>query len=113
MLKKLIVLATVVGLGTFALSAAAEGGSESSPAGRPEGRPSPEERLSRMQKHLDLSDDQVSQIREIHKNGGGREDVATVLNDDQLSQVRNHRKNQHRHRGRAEGGKGQQASADN
>jgi Spy/CpxP family protein refolding chaperone len=49
------------------------------------------ERMARMQKHLDLSDDQVTQIRDIKQNGGSREDVQAVLTEDQLSKMQAHR----------------------
>ncbi len=59
-----------------------------------------EDRLARMQKHLDLSDDQVSQIRDIRANGGGREDVRAVLTEDQQATMRE------RHEKRKAAGKG-------
>jgi len=48
---------------------------------------SKEDRLARMQQHLDLTDEQVVQIREIRENGGSREDVHAVLTDDQRNQL--------------------------
>lgn len=51
------------------------------------------DRMARMQKHLGLSDDQVSQMKEIRANGGSREEMRSVLNDDQRAQMREYRKN--------------------
>ncbi len=55
------------------------------------------ERLARLQRHLGLSDDQVSQMRDIRVTGGGREEVLEVLTDGQRSQLEEHRA-QHRNR---------------
>jgi Spy/CpxP family protein refolding chaperone len=63
-------------------------------AERPEGGQGQRgDRMARMQKHLDLSDDQVSQMKEIRANGGNREDMRSVLNDDQRQQMQEYRKN--------------------
>ena len=63
-------------------------------AGEGEGhKPGGEERLSRMQEHLDLSDEQVSQIRDIHERGGDRKEIGAVLTDGQREQMHEHRKN--------------------
>ena len=51
-----------------------------------------EERMARMQKHLDLSDDQMQQIRDIREQGGGREEVQAVLTDEQLAKMKEARK---------------------
>ena len=55
----------------------------------------PEERLQRMQEHLQLDDYQVEQIRNIHTADIGRrekhEQVRAVLNDDQLQRLDEHR----------------------
>jgi Spy/CpxP family protein refolding chaperone len=48
-------------------------------------------RLQRMQQHLNLSDEQVSEIRSIKQNGGSREDVRAVLNDEQRAMMKQHR----------------------
>jgi Spy/CpxP family protein refolding chaperone len=55
------------------------------------GKGNPEQRMQRMQKHLDLSDAQVSQIRDIRANGGGREEIRGVLTEDQQARIREHR----------------------
>ncbi len=82
MLKKIVALTTVILMSTTPFVTAAESG---------QGRHTPEERLSRMQKHLDLSDEQVSQIQAIHDNGGGREEIGAVLTEDQRSKMGKHR----------------------
>ena len=55
------------------------------------GKGNPEQRMQRMQKHLDLSDEQVSQIREIRANGGGREEIHGLLTEDQQRKLHEHR----------------------
>jgi Spy/CpxP family protein refolding chaperone len=63
-------------------------------ADKPEGgrgKGNPEQRMQRMQKHLDLSDAQVSQIREIRANGGSREEMHKVLTEDQQRKMHEHR----------------------
>ena len=55
------------------------------------GKGNPEQRMQRMQKHLDLTDAQVSQIRDIRANGGGREEIRGVLTEDQQARAREHR----------------------
>ena len=60
------------------------------------------DRMARMQQHLELSDDQVSEIRSIRENGGSRDDVRAILNDTQRAQLDEHRAN---HRGRHGEGK--------
>jgi Spy/CpxP family protein refolding chaperone len=82
MLKKIVALATIILMSTSTFVTAAESG---------QGKPTPDERLSRMQKHLNLSDDQVSQMREIHENGGGREEMGAVLTEDQRAKMGKHK----------------------
>ena len=86
MLKKIAIVVAVI-VTCVSLGALACGGSMH--------RPSKEERLSRMQQHLNLSEGQVSQIRGIHENGGGREEVAAVLTEDQRQQMHDFPKNKH------------------
>lgn len=82
MLKKLATLATIIVMSTPIFVTAGESG---------QGRPSPEERLERMQKHLSLTDEQVSQIREIRENGGGREEIGAVLTQEQRDKMGKHK----------------------
>ena len=92
MFKKIAALVAVAIISVSLGAVACEGGKQ---------RPSKEERLSRMQQHLNLSEDQVSQIRGIHENGGGREDIAAVLTEDQRQQMRDfHTSKQGKHRQR-------------
>ena len=50
-------------------------------------------RMQHMQQALNLSDEQVSQIREIRANGGGRDEVRAVMNDEQRAMMDEHRAN--------------------
>ena len=67
----------------------------------------PEQRLQRMQEHLNLSDDQVSQIRALGDSGLShaerREQMQGILTEDQRSQLEEHRARRreqgHRYRG--------------
>jgi hypothetical protein len=54
-----------------------------------------------MQEHLQLSDQQVTEIRSIREAGGGREEVFSVLSDTQRAQLEEHRA---MHKGRHGGG---------
>jgi hypothetical protein len=53
--------------------------------------------LERMQERLNLSDDQVAEIRRIRSEGGGRDEVEQVLTDEQREQAEALRE---RHRGK-------------
>jgi len=55
----------------------------------------PEKRLQRMQQNLGLSDEQMSQMKEIKANGGGREEMRAILTDEQRAKAKEMRK-QHR-----------------
>ena len=83
-----LALAVVAG-SSLALAEEDRGGRGKGPHG------SPEERLQRMQQHLDLSDEQVSQIQAIHAGEGSRrekrEAVRNVLNDEQRAKIEEHR----------------------
>ena len=59
------------------------------------------DRFARMQEHLQLSDEQVAEMRSIRENGGSRGEVYAVLNDTQRAQLEEHRAN---HKGRHGGG---------
>jgi len=59
-----------------------------------------EQRLQRMQQHLNLSDSQVEEIRSIREQGGGRDEVRAILTDEQIKLVReSHRQRNGEHRG--------------
>ena len=55
-------------------------------------------RLTRMQQHLNLSDEQVAQIQAIREDGGSRDEVHSVLTEEQLTQLEEKRA-RHPHRG--------------
>ncbi len=40
-------------------------------------------RMERMKQHLQLSDEQVAEMRRIREEGGGRKEMRAVLTDDQ------------------------------
>ncbi len=52
-------------------------------AGDHQGRSGSGDRMARMQENLGLSDEQMTQMREIRENGGSREDMRAVLTDEQ------------------------------
>lgn len=70
-------------------AAAAEAGQGQNGQGRQGNGP----RMQHMQQALNLSDEQVSQIRDIRANGGGRDEVRAVLNDEQRAMMDEHRAN--------------------
>ena len=45
------------------------------------------QRMARMQAHLELSDEQVAQMREIREQGGSREDMHAILTEEQKAKV--------------------------
>ena len=49
--------------------------------------------MARMKKHLELSDEQVEDIRKIRQEGGSREDVRAVLTPEQQRKSDDARKN--------------------
>jgi molybdenum-dependent DNA-binding transcriptional regulator ModE len=83
MMKKIVAMTAVIMM-ALSLAATAE---EKNRA-----KPTKEERLVRMQEHLNLSDDQVEEIRSVHSNGGGRDEVSAILTDDQREQLKSFRK---------------------
>lgn len=62
------------------------------------GQPPTEEelaaRLERMKSHLELTDEQVSEIQRIRAEGGGREQVRAVLTEEQQARWKAQRKQQ-------------------
>jgi Spy/CpxP family protein refolding chaperone len=82
MKKSLTIILGLALASSMALAEKPEGG---------RGKGNPEQRMQRMQKHLDLSDAQVSQIREIRANGGSREEMHKVLTEDQQRKMHEHR----------------------
>lgn len=55
-------------------------------------QPAGGERLERMQKRLGLSDEQVSQLREIRQRGGSREEIRAVFTDEQWTMMQERRR---------------------
>ncbi|MFT4825993.1 MAG: Spy/CpxP family protein refolding chaperone [Halioglobus sp.] len=49
-------------------------------------------RIAKMQKRLDLSDDQVKEIQEIREDGGSREDIIALLSDEQREKMKSKRR---------------------
>ena len=60
--------------------------------------------LSKMQKHLQLSDEQVANMRQIREDGGSKQDMRAVLTDEQKEQAKE-MKNKRKEKG-GKGGKG-------
>ena len=50
-----------------------------------------DKRIAKMQKRLDLSDDQVEEMQEIRASGGTREDVLAVLSEQQRAKMKDKR----------------------
>jgi hypothetical protein len=55
-------------------------------------QPASGDRLERMQKRLGLSDEQVSQLREIRQRGGSREEIRAVFTDEQWAMMQERRR---------------------
>ena len=68
--------------------------------------------LKRMQEHLQLSDEQVEQIREIRRNGGTRDDVRAVLTEEQVQLMEEHRARRKGQGGPHGGGRSGEASVE-
>ena len=71
------------------------------------------DRIERMREHLGLSDEQVTQMREIRANGGGREEMRAVLTDDQRAQIDAHREARRAAGAPGRHGKGEHRGGDN
>lgn len=75
-MKKLLVICTCVAALAAGSVFASEGGKGRNGGDR-------EARIERMKAHLELSDEQVAEMRAIKKSGGGREEIRAVLTQDQ------------------------------
>jgi Spy/CpxP family protein refolding chaperone len=64
------------------------------------------ERRAKMQERLGLTEEQMSQMREIRENGGSRVDMRAVLTDEQRSMIEEHRRNRQARGGQGEGRNG-------
>jgi Spy/CpxP family protein refolding chaperone len=60
-------------------------------AGDEAGKQGGGDRLAKMQQNLDLSDEQVAQLRQIRDNGGDKEQILAVLTDEQLETMKKRR----------------------
>lgn len=61
------------------------------------------QRMAHLQQALGLSDEQVAQIHEIRQNGGGRDEVRSVLTDEQRALMDEHRANRQGRGGQGRG----------
>ena len=61
------------------------------------------QRMAHLQQALGLSDEQVAQIHEIRQNGGGRDEVRSVLTDEQRAMMDEHRANRQGRGGQGRG----------
>lgn len=111
MQKTLIVILAV------ALLAGAAGAANAGPRGGKGMQQGQSPRLAHMQQSLGLSDEQVSRIREIRANGGGRDQVHAVLSEEQRALLDEQRAARRAQRdadgrgGRRKGGDGQRRGA--
>ncbi len=55
------------------------------------GKQGGDDRMAKMQQNLGLSDEQVTQMRQIRDNGGDKEQILAVLSDDQLKLMKERR----------------------
>ena len=68
-------------------------------------------RAGNMQKNLGLSDEQMSEIREIRKNGGSREDMRAVLTTEQRAMMDARRAEMKAQRSQADSANGQHVNS--
>ena len=61
--------------------------------------------LARMQKNLGLSDEQVSQLREIRQRGGSREEIRAVFTDEQWALMQERRRQAKSQKGKGKPGR--------
>lgn len=76
---------------TTLLAALLASGSAHAGKGSPVTEEERAEHLKRMQAHLQLSDEQVAEIREIRAQGGKRDEIRAVLTDEQRATWDSHR----------------------
>jgi len=55
-----------------------------------------DEQLSKLQKHLQLSDQQMSKMRKIREDGGTRKEIFAVLSNEQKAQLKEDKKNKNK-----------------
>ena len=61
--------------------------------------------LARMQKNLDLSDEQVTQLREIRQRDGSREEIRAVFTDEQWALMQERRRQAKSQKGKGKQGR--------
>ena len=69
-----------------------------------EGKLDGADQLTRMQKNLGLSDEQVAQLHELRERGASREDVRAVFTDEQWAQMQERRRQAKARRGKDQPG---------
>lgn len=94
-MNKLLISVLVLALAAFAAHSSA------GQHGNRQGGQMDPERRAKMQERLGLTEEQMSQMREIRENGGSREQMRAVLTDEQRSMIDEHRRNR-----QAQGGQG-------
>ena len=63
------------------------------------------DRLARMQKNLGLSDEQVTQLREIRQRDGSREEIRAVFTDEQWALLQERRRQAKSQKGKSKPGR--------
>ena len=69
-----------------------------------EGKLAGADQLTRMQKNLGLSDEQVAQLHELRERGASREEVRAVFTDEQWAQMQERRRQAKARRGKGQPG---------
>ena len=70
-----------------------------------EGKLAGADQLTRMQKNLGLSDEQVAQLHELRERGASREEVRAVFTDEQWAQMQERRRQAKARRGKGQHGR--------
>lgn len=95
-MKKLIAVTVMLVLLSATAHAQSSGYKAPPDSGKDTGQagnqPAGRERLQRMQNRLGLSDEQVSQLREIRQRGGSREEIRAVFTDEQWAMMQERRR---------------------
>ena len=97
-MKQLIVIASTLFLVLSATTVMAKGNQ----GGNRQGNPGNGNRGVQMQQMLGLSDGQMTQMREIRRNGGSREDMHSVFTNEQRATMEKYR-SQNRSQGKGYG----------
>jgi Spy/CpxP family protein refolding chaperone len=81
------------------------GNSQGQGQGKGKGKQGGGDRMARMQKNLGLSDEQVTQIREIRQRNGTREEVQAIFTDEQRALIQERRRQAKSKQGTGEPGR--------